>query len=391
MSAGHCVAPPSARARTIQCRAHVRMEQAAVVRNPELAADTAESREGTAAHQVCELRASAGHVSAVGDAMDNGERVTQEMIEGAELWTQTILLDLQPYGLSISECAFEVAVACSRIHPLVWGTPDGRAWISPFSSPHVQRPKLFIWDYKFGFGPIEVFECYQLTDYASGAVAALNLNPGTVIDIELVIVQPRAHHRNGPVRRWRTDSAKLARYWEESALACHEALDDGEEPLLRVGPECEHCYANGECPALERAAANACDTSMHAQPLVLSPQARGVQLRIMKRAQLMLESRISGLEQDVEANIRRGHATPGWMLESGQGREVWVRGDEQIVQMGEAMGIPLRKPVAAITPKQARDAGLPSELTDVYATHKPGAAKLVEVDLTRAKMIFSDD
>lgn len=387
MTSQHCIAPPSSRARTVQCHGHVVMEQRAVARTPELAADSAESREGEAAHEVAEQRV-LGVIAREGESTSNGERVTAEMVEGADFWRDTILAALAPHGIGLDQVALEVAVACKRIHPAIWGTPDARAWLTPFMSATLPRPKLHVWDYKFGHGVVEVFECYQLTDYVSGALSSLNLPTDLVVDVELTIVQPRAHHREGPVRSWITDSQKLLHYFETSALAVHAALDTEVVPELRVGPECTHCLARGECPAFERAALTACDVAYQAQSLVLSPAARGLELRYLTRALKLMEGRVTGLEEEVRAGIRRGEPTPGWSIESGQGREVWNRAPAQIAEMGQWMQIDLRKPVEVITPKQARDAGLPKSITDTYAKSTSGAAKLVENDGSRARQIF---
>lgn len=387
MTSQHCIAPPSSRARTVQCNGHVVMEQRAVARNPELAASTVESREGEAAHEVGEQLCK-GVVLTEGGTTSKGELVTREMVEGAKLWRDTITRDLAPHGVALDAVALEVAVACKRIHPQIWGTPDARAWLTPFMSAALPRPKLFMWDYKFGHGIIEVFECYQLTDYVSGALSSLSLPHDMVVDVEMVIVQPRAYHREGAVRRWRTDTTKLLHYFETSALAVHAALDTEVVPDLRVGPECTHCTANRECPALLGAAATVCDVSYKAQTLVQSPEARGVELRYLKRASTLLEARMLGLEEEVRAGIRRGESTPGWSIESGQGRTVWLRPAGQVAEMGDALGFDLRKPVEVITPKQALDAGMPSVMTDAYAKSTSGAARLVENDGSRARQIF---
>lgn len=387
MTAQHCIAPPSSRARTVQCNGHVVMEQRAVARNPELAASSAESREGEAAHEVAE-QLCLGVELVEGGTTSNGELITREMVEGARLWRDTIARDLAPHGVPLNAVALEVAVACNRIHPQVWGTPDARVWITPFMSALLPRPKIFVWDYKFGHGIIEVFECYQLTDYVSGALSSLNLPHDMVVDVEMVIVQPRAFHREGPVRRWRTDTTKLLHYFETSALAVHAALDTEVVPDLRVGPECEHCTARHECPALQRAAMNACDVSYKAQSLTLDAGARGLELRYLKRAMNLMEARVTGLEEEVRAGIRRGETTPGWSIESGQGRTVWLRPAGQVAAMGDELGFDLRKPVEVITPKQAADKGMPGDIVDVYSKSTSGAARLVENDGSRARQIF---
>jgi hypothetical protein len=70
---------------------------------------------------------------------------------------------------------------------------------------------------------------------------------------------------------------------------------------------------------------------------------------------------------------------PGWVPKQGEGREAWSIPVEQVVALGETLGVPLAKP-GVITPGQARKAGLDSSLTDAFARRPPGEIKLVRSD-----------
>lgn len=103
--------------------------------------------------------------------------------------------------------------------------------------------KLTIVDFKYGRGvAVEVQGNEQLMLYASGAVKRHHNRP--VGEIELMIVQPRAFHRDGPVRRWTLTPAKL---W----VFVSEANASRDDPAALVaGPHCKFCPAAGFCPAL---------------------------------------------------------------------------------------------------------------------------------------------
>ncbi len=380
--AEHCIAPPSSRNRTVQCPGHVVMERRALQARPYLE-DSEASREGTAAHWVTEILVKYGELPPVGMQAPNGVVVDADMHLGATMLRDAILADLAPYGVEISAVAVEVAVTCPRIHPQVWGTPDYRVWI-----PGGPRPRLLLWDYKYGHEPVEVYGCYQLTDYASGCLSGINWNPETIVDVELVIVQPRAYHRNGLVRKWKTDTRELLHYFETSALATYEALYEETPPVLKVGPECKNCVARTTCPAQQRAGLDACDDAYRAQVHDLTPIERGVELRRMKRALLQLDARVKALMIDAEEGIRRGQQTPGWRLEPGMGSERWSVDPSVVIGVADEFGIDVRKRQAIITPKQAITAGLPRKMVEELSSNIPGAMQLVEDDGSKARALF---
>lgn len=381
----HCEAPPSSRNRTVQCPAHVKMEARALLTRPYLQ-DTEASREGTAAHWVVENLVKYGELPPLGMPTPNGVLVDADMHLGAVMLRDEILSTLAPHGVEISQVAVEVAVACTRIHPAIWGTPDYRVWI-----PGPPRPRLIIWDYKYGHDPVEVRGCYQLTDYSSGCLSGLGWHPDNVIDVELVIVQPRAYHRSGLVRRWQTNTRELLQYFETSALAVHEALDTETIPRLQVGPECKNCVARSTCPAHLRAGQEACDEAQRAQVLDLTPEERGVELRRLRRALLMLDSRVKALTEDTVAGIYRGQHTPGWRLEPGMGSEKWSVSPATVISVADEFNIDVRKHQAIITPKQAITAGIPRKMVEELSTNVPGAMQLVEDDGSRARQAFGSN
>lgn len=367
----------------MQCSGSVQME----LRYPE-PDDSEASREGTAAHWVAlDQWTQAGLMPAEGSAAPNGVIVTREMIEGAEVLKDAIEADLASVGLGFSDVAIEVRVSMSgHIHARVWGTPDARAWTQKFVGRPGHRLKLFVWDYKFGFGVVEAFECWQGVDYVAGCLNTVPVESWPNIDVEFVIVQPRAPHPRGPVRRWRLTAEQLRPYIARSSAAVHEAFSD--QAKLVVGPECENCSARHACPALQAAGSHAMHRAFAPQPHDLQPAQRAVELRFLRRAQTVLKARVSGLEAEIEADLKRGAAVPGWRLAQGIGRTVWNQPDDRVIDLGHMLGLDLAKPAEALTPKQAVKAGLPEQLLKTYAIDKHGAMHLVEDDGSRARSVF---
>ena len=107
-------------------------------------------------------------------------------------------------------------------------------------------------------------------------------------------------------------------------------------------------------------------------------------------ARQLLESRITGLEAQIEAGLAGGVSIPGWSIERAPGREDWVKPVSEALVLGDLCGVTLAKP-GAITPAQARKAGVPADLVAAYAARKPGTAKLIQISTDDARRAFGGE
>ena len=370
----HSPVGPSSAAQRIQCPASVALQQ----QYPE-AGDHTAADEGEAAHWVASETLSGRPMPAEGARAPNGVFVTPEMVQGAELYVGYVQRMLAPYGLAPSDGAVEVTVSIPRVHEQAWGTPDYRAWL-----PTRPRPTLFLADYKFGHGIVEVFENPQLVDYAAGCLDGTRLQD-TEVDVIAAIVQPRAFHRQGPIREWRFNAADIRAHVNISHAAAQEAL--GPNPRARTGPECEHCSARHACGTLQTAIYRAISYSGTPQPFDLPPSALGLELRFVRDAIKLLQARESGLAEQALSVTRRGGAVPGCAAEHGEGRTVW-RNPTAAVAVARALGFDIAKPTEAITPKQAEARGFPVSAMPEMIEKRPGALALVVDDGSAARRVF---
>lgn len=380
MITAHAFLAPSSAFRWAKCPRSASME----ADYPEEEASPA-SLEGTAAHWVNEqlLR---GTPAILDQQAPNGVAVTRQMIEGAEMVQSDIIAAL---GHEYRGRLFiEQRVNIPRVHPSAnWGTPDYYAWERLADG----RLLLRVWDYKFGHGLIEVFENWQLLDYTAGLLDEAGV-PDTDIDVEMVVIQPRAYHRDGPVRRWRTAAYDLRGYFNRLEYAA--ALATGANPPAHPDPDaCEQCRGRHACEALQRAAYRAADAGGQSVAFNLSARALGLELRELTRAQALLSARVSGLEEEVAARIKRGEAVPGWAMESTPGRLAWDKPDAEVLALGQMFGLTMTKAPELITPTQAKAAakaaGLPPTIFDAFATRPAGTAKLKFDDGSAARLTFS--
>lgn len=342
-----------------------------------------EAREGTAAHWVATEYVRTGLLAQVGETAPNGERVTQEMIDGAALFFAAVAQRM-PTG----HCLIEQPVHCFEIHPENGGTPDVHGM------GHEQWV-LHVIDYKYGHAFIEVFENLQCVDYVSGIFSEM-IARGQVaasaephITVEITIVQPRSYHRDGPVRSWRVRLDQLRPLFNKLYNAAHEAT--GPSPRTIPGSHCEFCAARHVCTSLQNASYRVVDYAGTASAFDLSAHETGQELRWLHAAQKMLAARISGLEVQATAMIRRGERVPHYALQPTWGRLTWKEGvKEQAIAVCALLGKDITKPIDTITPLQAQALGIDEAVINQYAHRPRGETKLTPQDDTATRKIFGD-
>ena len=240
-------------------------------------------------------------------------------------------------------------------------------------SPTVWRDVIAIFDAKFGKGEIiEVKRSngrpnLQLAFYALGVIYELQRLPlekrnGIMIEykfhikelhpqffgtadyvylgsrklkdikfVELVIVQPRAWHKDGPVRRVRYPIEEIIAVGEELLTAVRRCEEPN--PALIPGSHCKFCRAAGTCPALRNHSLAEAQLSFSddvemtlmgatPHPTSLTPQ----QLSNVLFAAEKLETWLDAVRAYAHASAEKGKI-PGWKLVAKQARRKWVDED----------------------------------------------------------------
>lgn len=343
---------------------------------------TPDAMEGVAAHWVATEPLSGRRAPQVGEVAPNGVVVTQEMIDGAALYQATVYSKIVPSWIRAED-----TLPIPAIHPDNGGTVD--TWGFGF-----EQWLLQVVDYKFGHGFVEVFENWQLIEYVSGIVSWLeqqNVIPANyedLISVELTIVQPRNYHKDGPVRSWRIALKHLRAHF--NLLRAQAELAMQPNPATRTGEWCEHCEARHVCRTLQNATLQIADRAGDSTPFALDPVQLGNELRWLHHARELLDSRVTGLEAEALQFIRNGKRVAHYGAEHAQGREVWREGmDAAVIALGTVLGHDLAKPATAITPAQARAKGIDAAVISEYAHRPQGALKLIPVDTTATRKIFS--
>lgn len=376
----HAFLAPSSAHRWRVCSGSAWMES----QFPDLSDETAR-REGTACHWVMLHRLTmepAGYL-AEGSTAPNGVEVTRAMIDGVELLAQDIEAKLGPTWRTL--VVVERPVSIRRVHEANWGTPDVRAWVQKNG-----RWWLYIWDLKYGFKRVEVFENDQLVDYAAGCLEEAKIDglAEQSVGVSFNVVQPRAYHPDGPLREWTCLASDIRAQVNILAMAADEATSVA--PVCRPRPDvCENCRARSGCDALQEAVYRGMDIARQAIPRVMSDEALGLELAMLEDVDGLLKARMSGLEELVKARLSSGHRIPHWQYSPGQGGVKWTKPPAEVKALGAMFGVDLTKPLEVITPTQAKAAGLPMDYVKPYFQTVTGAVKLTRSTDATARRIFT--
>lgn len=256
--------------------------------------------------------------------------ITEEMAEAVSLYYDTIRNDaeaLRAAGNSLIGLEVEKRLVARSIDEHLFGTTDAVLYAGP--------EVLKVYDFKYGKGvPVEVTGNKQMMIYG---IAAMGHWPNaTRKEVELVIIQPRAPHADGPVRRWVVSVESLRRTAAELKTAV-AATREPNAPLV-AGSHCRWCAAKTECPTIYEGVQKAAAADFSVAPseevsgVVASPAANMPMDRMLKV--LEWKETVQRLFEDIEAKIKAeleaGREVPGYKLVEGEGHRKWI--DEGTVE-----------------------------------------------------------
>lgn len=321
--------------------------------------DTEAAREGTAAHEMAAdmllaaLRGGVGDLK-VGDTASNGVVLTDEMRAGAKVYADTVMeeaRDLAAFGGG--GCGIERQVSAPSVHAESFGTVDSFLWSE-------NKGRLFVCDYKFGRRPVGVFENMQLINYLAAIMDELNLH-GKVFDVTFCVVQPRLTSEWMAVRKFTAPISDCLPLIAKLKLAA-ELIYTGPA-MCTTGDHCRYCSGKISCIAAQRVAAEVLEVteSPMGQHRNLTNSEVATQLAWLERAEESVKFMRIALEESVYSRIQSGELIPGYRLTPSRGSGVWTKPVSELETLGSLVGAKLTKSVA-ITPKQARDAGVPAEI-----------------------------
>jgi hypothetical protein len=376
----HAPLAPSSAARWRQCG-----------RSPSLEAvypedtESEAAREGTAAHWYLAERLQ-GRDHPVGAIAENGVPVTAEMMDHVEPLVAEVMDRVRDVALRNGQTV-EYVVAnwlgieqrvymSGGVHKDNWGTCD------VFLYDPAGRT-IFVWDFKYGHGYVDHEGNWQIVDYGQGVAEHFGLAPGALA-LAGTVYQPRCYHRGPPLRTWTITGDEHRKLVDQLHMAAKLVSPNA---AAVTGPECKNCRGIVPCQANQRMAGYVADVAMRTVDTPLDPSAMGGEYAMLLTAQERIKARITGLEEAIKANP----TGTGWITEQGFGREKWSVPTEEVIALGDMLGVDVRKPQEALTPAQARKKGLDVEVSKAYTTIPKGEVKLVRQSSSAAARAFEQE
>ncbi len=232
--------------------------------------------------------------------------VTQEMIDAILVYVDEVRGDAQAFAPTIVRV--EQRFHLKDVHADLYGTADCVV-LSP------QQKLLRVYDYKHGAGvPVEVKDNPQLLYYALGALLETK---AAVDEVEIVVVQPRCYHPDGPVRRQRIKTVDLLDFSADLLEAVHRT-EDPNAPLV-PGDHCRWCKAAAICPALKEKATTLAK-------LEFTPVANYDARQLAETLDWLpvIEAWVENVRKFAYGEAQHGRCPPNYKLVEKVGRRAWL-------------------------------------------------------------------
>ncbi|MPZ19532.1 MAG: DUF2800 domain-containing protein [Luteitalea sp.] len=302
----HAKLSPSAAHRWFACPGSIRLS-AGIVDKSSVYAD-----EGTAAHMLAErcLTNNADADQYANDTItvrDGVEfTVDQEMGEAVQVFLDRV----RHYESLGYEIQVEQRLDLGHLSPGQFGTGDAIAF---------KDGDLHLFEYKHGRGvAVDPKDNPQLLSYVSGA--AKRYHNRRVEFVTCHVVQPRAPHKDGPVRMWATTPKVLAAFEQEFREAAGRTADPNA-PLV-AGDHCRFCPAAAICPALR-------DKSMEIARAEFDDPAEVAKLTPADVGEILhgldlVEARCRRIREFAHQEANDGRTPEGWKLVYKRANRRWA-------------------------------------------------------------------
>lgn len=308
--------------------------------------------------------------------------ITDEIYDAALEYANDVLKFCNSNG-SLQALQIEQRIELDGIIEDMYGYCD--AWCFSKSTG-----ELVVWDTKFGHKRVEAFENWQLVTYAFGILRALGIDGHAEqhIKVSLRVAQPRVFHRDGCISRWDVTASDLRGYFNTLIDAANESYSDDAKCV--TSESCFYCPARYACDAFRDNTMGLIDQVGDVTGSSLSSHELSIQLRILQRTSKQVKALLSSYEEQAIAQLRNGEQLPGYSIEQGTGRKRWKKDTpvDEIIMMGELMGVDPRKPVDLDTPTKLIKLGIDETVINLYSETPSTGLKLVEMSGAKLRNIF---
>lgn len=239
----HAKLSPSAAKRWLTCPGSIRLIDKLEVedRSSKYAA------EGTVAHEICELcllenKSPVEFLGEVREADGFKFKVNQNMVDACNVYVDYINDYILDAEISADvNVKVEVEVRCSLKELGIPGLDGGT---SDCVLTCKEQTFIDVIDYKHGSGvAVEAENNPQAMQYALGALLKLQSEGEDISDyqVNITIIQPRAMHKDGPIRTWEISALALLTWMEEILIPGAKATLEKDAKLVPSDEACLFC------------------------------------------------------------------------------------------------------------------------------------------------------
>lgn len=258
------------------------------------------AKEGTAAHEAAAwcLHNKADSWEIVGQFFYEVE-ATAEMANAVQVYLDTV----RPLMVENTTVLIEHRIS----------SPDHQDFYGTVDCATVADSLLTVTDFKYGAGiAVDVEHNPQLMYYAYGVLVS---HPD-VRRVVLRIVQPRAFHPDGLVRRWEMTAEEICTWANDELIPAMLRTEMDHD--LNPGPWCRFCPAKLVCPVME-ALFGAAMTADPKEIINWSPAKLGRQYQYMQAVKMYVKA----LESEAYRVLMTGEAVPGTKLVNKKANRVY--------------------------------------------------------------------
>lgn len=318
------------------------------------------------------------------DSFDKaGTLITLEMCDSADEVINDVLEYCQQHG-TLQDVKVEHRVDMSFAFPGMYGYVD----------IHIHNKKqreIVTWEAKYGHGYVAEYENWQSIGYASALLEEFGIDglQDQHYRLSLRVAQPRCFQASGSVRAWNLVAADLRPYTNKYISAAYDALSGN--PATRTGTWCKNCSGTSGCQTLQHNIYSHIDRIGEVVVNALTGDSLGTEIILLQRAQKLIEMRLAGLETQALSELRTGASVAGFGAEMGYGRKRFKKEIDvnEIIMLGELLGVDLRKPVELVTPAQAVKKGVDESVIAAYSETPSTGYKLKQDNGVAARLAFS--
>jgi len=276
--------------------------------------------EGTAAHDLAETCLREDKDANLYVGLDfQGFQVTHEMADAVQVYLDHIR------GLGASQFWIEHGITLAPL----WENRGEKCPTPLFGTSDfigIVGDILHVVDYKHGVGvPVEAVGNTQFQYYGLGAVLAVVLAGWHSCKyVTMTVVQPRAPHKDGPIRSWTIPVVDLL-LWADTVLVPAVVSIIAKDTTYKTGQHCRWCPHAGQCPELRKTALEIAKTQFD-DVTATPPDANLIPLEelgaILDQAEL-ISAWVSQVRAVVSDALDKGHKIAGWKLVPKRATRKW--------------------------------------------------------------------